>query len=217
MKYLLLLLSVTTVPGAVFAHDGAHTEPAWYLSIPMELLISIAAGAIAVLWYSITTNRKKFFALPAAIALAVTGILGTYQAATSSVPVSKADAATLEGVPVTLYRVDGCNCCSGYARELEATGADVTVETIASTEMETLKNKYGISADKASCHTMIVDDYVVEGHVPFPALSKLVSEQPDVVGITLPGMPIGTPGMPGRQSEVYMVTTLDNELFWQSS
>lgn len=217
MNYLFLLLSLLILPSITLAHDGTHTEPAWYLTIASPLLIILAISAVAALWYGFSTRRTTLMTIPAGIALVVVAVVSIQQITTRPEPVSQAVAATLENVPMTLYRVEGCSCCTGYARELTETGAAVTVETITSDEMAVLKNKYGVRDSQASCHTTLVGDYVVEGHVPFDALSKLVSEQPDITGIALPGMPIGTPGMPGRQTEVHNVTTLADDSYWQSS
>lgn len=217
MKYLLLSLSLLVLPSMAFAHDGTHSEPAWYLSVSIPLLILVAILAAGVLWYGLLSHRFKLMTIPAGVALALVAIIGIQQVTALPTAVSQAVAADLKNVPMTLYRVEGCSCCTGYARELGETGADVTVETITNEEMTEIKNKYGIQDDQASCHTTIVGNYAVEGHVPFAALSRLVSEKPDITGITLPGMPVGTPGMPGKQTETYTVNTLNNELFWQSS
>ncbi len=72
----------------------------------------------------------------------------------------------------------------------------------------TIKQKYNIPVEMQSCHTTIMGKYFIEGHVPFEAVNKLLKEQPDIDGIALPGMPIGTPGMPGDKDEPYVIYQL---------
>ena len=72
-------------------------------------------------------------------------------------------------------------------------------------DMGSIKEQYGIEEDKQSCHTTVIGDYFVEGHVPLAAVEKLLSEKPAIDGIGLPGMPIGTPGMPGVKQAPYEV------------
>lgn len=135
---------------------------------------------------------------------------------TSIAPV--AQAASLEGAEVTVYRSPSCGCCGGHVDAMQAAGANVTVEMLNEVELQAVKERYQIPMNKQSCHTSVVDGYVVEGHVPIEALAQLRAERPDVRGVTLPGMPIGTPGMPGRQTMPYVVQTLDEgDIFWQKN
>jgi hypothetical protein len=73
-----------------------------------------------------------------------------------------------------------------------------------------VKKTHNIPSGGESCHTSIIGDYVVEGHVPLEAIEKLLAEKPDIVGIGLAGMPIGTPGMPGRKTAPYEVYQLSD-------
>ena len=79
--------------------------------------------------------------------------------------------------------------------------------------MAPIKRKYGVTQALESCHTAVVDGYVVEGHVPADLVHRLLDERPDVKGLAVPGMPIGSPGMetPGRQPERYQVLTFDRD------
>lgn len=122
----------------------------------------------------------------------------------------------LEGVVVTLYRSPTCGCCAGHAAALEAAGATVDMYNVDEVTLQDIKQEHKLPFNKQSCHTAIINDYVVEGHVPVTAISKLVEENPDTRGITLPGMPIGTPGMPGRQTEPYIVETLEGSVYWRT-
>ena len=92
---------------------------------------------------------------------------------------------------------------------LQKNGFDVTDEP--TSDLRAIKAKHGVPADLHSCHTAIVDGYVVEGHVPADLITRLVRERPKVVGLAVPGMPIGSPGMetPGRPAQRYSVFTFD--------
>jgi hypothetical protein len=103
----------------------------------------------------------------------------------------------------TLYKNPQCGCCDGYARHLEAQGVDVTI--IDNVEMGDIKQQAGVPYGLGACHTVEIGEYWIEGHVPMEALSALFEQQPEVDGIGLAGMPIGTPGMPGPQEEPYNV------------
>jgi hypothetical protein len=89
------------------------------------------------------------------------------------------------------------SCCEGYADYLRSNGFDVHI--VPTHDLELLDSKYGIAADLRPCHLSLVGGYVVGGHVPIGVVNRLLSEQPQIAGITLPGMPAGTPGMPGEK------------------
>ena len=112
------------------------------------------------------------------------------------------------GRSAVVYKSPTCGCCVGYADELEKQGFDV--EVVATEDMSKIKEQFGVPADKQSCHTIAIDDYVVEGHVPMEAVEKLLTESPDIEGIGLPRMPSGTPGMPGPKRAPYEVYQLSN-------
>lgn len=105
------------------------------------------------------------------------------------------DAAQAEGdLPVVqVYKSPTCGCCSKWVDYLRTEG--FTVETTDVADLTAVKARYGVPGAMSSCHTALVGGYVVEGHVPAEDLRRLLSEQPDVTGIAVPGMPIGSPGM----------------------
>ena len=113
-----------------------------------------------------------------------------------------------EPVKLTMYKQTGCMCCDKHADLLEEQGFDVTIETRENVNF--LKAELGIQPQFAGCHTMLVDDYIVEGHVPGNIIKRLLAETPDVRGIALPGMPKGTPGMPGERNELLDVYVLED-------
>lgn len=74
--------------------------------------------------------------------------------------------------------------------------------------MASVREKYQIPKDMGSCHTTVIEDYFVEGHVPIEAIKKLLKEKPDIDGIALPEMPAGSPGMAGQKTEAFRIFAL---------
>ena len=107
---------------------------------------------------------------------------------------------------VEVFKTPTCGCCNGYVLFLEKEKFNVKQTDMRS--LHTIKQKYNIPLEMQSCHTSIMDKYFIEGHVPVEAVNKLLKEQPDIDGIALPGMPIGTPGMPGDKDETYVIYQL---------
>ena len=98
---------------------------------------------------------------------------------------------------VTLYKNPQCGCCEGYADYLRDNG--FKVKAVSTNDLTVMGQKYGIPDDLQPCHISLIGGYVVGGHIPMEVIDRLVSEQPKIVGISLPGMPQGTPGMPGNK------------------
>ena len=94
---------------------------------------------------------------------------------------------------ITSYRSPTCGCCGEWVKHMEAKG--FTVEDNITEDVESIKKKYGVPENLASCHTAIADRYVIEGHIPADDIQRLLQEAPKVIGIAVPGMPIGSPGM----------------------
>jgi len=98
-----------------------------------------------------------------------------------------------ESKEVTLYKTPACTCCESYAQYLRDNGYTVTVE--ATHDLAVMNEEAGLPEGFEGCHLSFVDGYVVSGHVPVDVVDRLLAERPDVKGITLPGMPMGSPGM----------------------
>ena len=98
-----------------------------------------------------------------------------------------------ESLAIKVYKTTTCGCCGLYVEYLQQHGAKVTVTTVA--EMAPIHARYGVPPAMQSCHTAIVNNYVVEGHVPIGAIRKLVVGGKKIKGIALPGMPASSPGM----------------------
>ncbi|BDW82894.1 CopG family transcriptional regulator [Erythrobacter sp. Dej080120_24] len=114
---------------------------------------------------------------------------------------SAAQAATYE-----MFRDPNCGCCGLWADHVR-TENEVPVEVTVTQDMTRVKQQHGVPQDLWSCHTMIVDGYVIEGHVPAEQIERLLKEKPrGVVGLAVPGMPIGSPGMEmGNRKQPYQV------------
>lgn len=112
-----------------------------------------------------------------------------------------------EVLKATLYKNPQCGCCEGYADYLRQNGFEVEVKP--TNDLTQISRKAGVPENFQGCHTMFIDGYVVDGHVPVDTVRKLLSERPDIAGVTLPGMPLGSPGMGGEKTapfEIYAVT-----------
>ena len=107
---------------------------------------------------------------------------------------------------VEVFKTPSCGCCYGYVLFLEKEQFKVKQTDMRS--LQAIKKKHNIPLEMQSCHTTILGKYFIEGHVPIEAINKLLKEQPDIDGIALPGMPIGTPGMPGEKEEPYVIYQL---------
>ncbi len=94
---------------------------------------------------------------------------------------------------ITVYRSPTCGCCSAWIEHLER--HDFQVTDIKTQEMRTIKQRHGVPARLASCHTAIIDGYVIEGHVPADDIKRLLRQRPQVAGLSVPQMPVGSPGM----------------------
>ena len=97
-----------------------------------------------------------------------------------------------------LYKNPQCGCCENYAAYLRKNGYDVTVKP--TFDLAQISRDAGVPAALEGCHTMMIGDYVVEGHVPVDLIDRLLAEKPDIRGISLPGMPMGSPGMDGPKT-----------------
>lgn len=103
----------------------------------------------------------------------------------------------------TLYKNPQCGCCEDYATYLRSHGYSVSV--VATHDLDAIKSKHQVSEALSGCHTTLVGGYVVEGHVPVPIIERLLSERPTIRGISLPGMPAGSPGMTGVKREPFKI------------
>ena len=121
---------------------------------------------------------------------------------------SSAVAAGVQTALVEVHSAPGCGCCAGWAEYMESHG--YTVETTEDVDLAEFKAARGVATEAQSCHTAVIDGYTVEGHVPVQAIEDLLTERPDVDGIALPGMPSGSPGMPGEKLAPFEILVFDD-------
>ncbi|GIX26144.1 MAG: metal-binding protein [Burkholderiales bacterium] len=110
---------------------------------------------------------------------------------------------------VTVYKNPHCGCCGKWVEHLRENGFQVTSRDVV--DLTEIKARYGVRPRLASCHTAVVDGYVLEGHVPAEAVKRLLQERPPVKGLAVPGMPVGSPGMEGPDPQPYNVYTFDDK------
>lgn len=111
-----------------------------------------------------------------------------------------------EELKAVLYKSPSCGCCTEYGKYLQSKGFEVETKLV--NNLNSLKQEYNIPFSMDSCHITLIGDYFIEGHVPMEGVDKLLLEKPNVDGIALPGMPSGTPGMPGPQTEPYVIYSI---------
>jgi hypothetical protein len=115
-----------------------------------------------------------------------------------------------EKIDIVVNRSPTCSCCGKWIEHLKQN--NFNVKDVVSDDVQAVKNKYGITKELASCHTAIVNGYAIEGHVPADDIKTLLKKRSDVVGITVPGMPSGTPGMEmGGKKDAYQVISFDKK------
>ncbi|MQW88873.1 DUF411 domain-containing protein [Sinorhizobium saheli] len=114
-----------------------------------------------------------------------------------------------EPLEATLYKDPECGCCEGYAAYLRENGFNVEVKP--TDELAAISRKAGVPEGMQGCHTMFIDRYVVDGHVPVNVVRKLIGEKPAIAGITLPGMPMGSPGMAGTKTGKFVIYTVPKD------
>lgn len=116
----------------------------------------------------------------------------------------------IEGKNMTMYKSPYCGCCDDWANIMKEKGFNI--KTIKTDEVNKIKAQVGLQPGQTSCHTAIVDGYVVEGHVNYSAIKKMLTEKPDIIGISTPGMPIGSPGMEqGNQKDPYNIIAIHKD------
>ena len=103
---------------------------------------------------------------------------------------------------ITVHKDPNCGCCGGWIDHLRANGFQA--RAIDTTKLDQVKARLRVPEELASCHTAEIAGYVIEGHVPARAITKLLAERPKVLGLAVPGMPAGSPGM-GGDPEIYDV------------
>jgi hypothetical protein len=119
-------------------------------------------------------------------------------------PSTKSDVRSMQ-----VYKAPTCGCCGKWIAHLQAAG--FTVSSLDMADVTPIKDKFRVPSALRSCHTALVGGYVVEGHVPADVIEQLLKDKPQVLGIAVPGMPIGSPGMEveGRPADSYQILAFD--------
>lgn len=128
-----------------------------------------------------------------------------------TVPLSSAFA---ESPRILVHKDPNCGCCEGWVQHMKAAGFAVTVGEVA--DLEVVRRRLGVPPDLAACHTAEVGGYLIEGHVPALAVQRLLEQRPAAVGLSVPGMPVGSPGMEGgvpQKYDVVLFGTLGRQTF----
>lgn len=145
-------------------------------------------------------TRRVFLAQAAGLALTSLGARRLWGRSTTGM-----------GTPITVYKSASCGCCTSWVDHLRANGFAPAVHD--EEHMDGIKDDMGVPKDLRSCHTALLDRYVVEGHVPAADLRRLLAERPAVAGLAVPGMPKSSPGMavPGQPHEPYTVVAFGRD------
>lgn len=111
---------------------------------------------------------------------------------------------------IDIYKSLTCGCCSIYSQYFDGK-TKTKVNEINMQDLTSIRNQYGVPLELQSCHTTIIGDYFVEGHIPLEAVEKLLKENPDIKGIAMPGMPSGSPGMPGKKYGDFIIYAINHD------
>ena len=111
--------------------------------------------------------------------------------------------AEVQSPVVTVYKSPTCGCCGKWIEHMQANGFEVRAVDL--DDLTEVKQASGVPIPLRTCHTAIVGDYVVEGHVPADLVKKMLAEKPNAAGLAVPGMPMGSPGMEGTPKQAYDV------------
>lgn len=111
---------------------------------------------------------------------------------------------------ITMYKTPGCGCCKDWIAHLEQNGFAVVAHDVPGTGP--YRERYGVPRALASCHTAVIDGYAIEGHVPAEEIKRLIAEKPKARGLSVPGMPVGSPGMEldGERRDAFDVVLFDD-------
>ena len=108
---------------------------------------------------------------------------------------------------IMVYKSPTCGCCNKWVKHLEENGFKVKTQDMK--KVETIKDQLGVKGNFRSCHTAKINGYFVEGHVPAKDIKRMLREKPDIKGLAVPGMPMGSPGMEGHRKDRYSVIAID--------
>ncbi|WP_429082007.1 DUF411 domain-containing protein [Aeromonas bivalvium] len=122
----------------------------------------------------------------------------------------------LAAEPMTVYKSQYCGCCEQWVKHMQDNGFELKV--VNTEQLDPIKVQHGVTPQLASCHTALVDGYVVEGHVPAADVRRMLEQKPAIRGLTIPGMPQSAPGMdiPGQAYQVLAIDEAGQTAVWAS-
>lgn len=120
-----------------------------------------------------------------------------------------ADNPTSEDIEIEVFHRASCGCCRNWIKYLQANG--FTVNDTEVNDVDTEKFRLNVPQSAFSCHTAVVDGYVIEGHVSAREIFQLLKDKPDIIGLSVPGMPPGSPGMEGGDAQPYKVLAIEKD------
>jgi hypothetical protein len=124
---------------------------------------------------------------------------------------SPVGAASADPNTITVYKTSTCGCCKSWVSYLQENGFTVVTHDLDDAALTKLTRDKGVPDNLASCHTAVIGGYVVEGHVPAADIKKMLADKPAIVGLSVPGMVQGSPGMPGPSPQHYNVVAFDKK------
>jgi hypothetical protein len=151
-------------------------------------------------------NNKTLITILILVAVGVVGFMA-YQATPNDS--ARSEYSENKSIVATVYKSPNCGCCGVYASYMKKEGYNIDTKNVQ--DMSSIKRELGVPYELESCHTMEIGRYVVEGHIPEAAIQKLLAEKPDIKGIGMPGMPSGSPGMPGPKTEDFVIYEITHE------
>lgn len=158
-----------------------------------------------------SSSTRRATILLFAFALAATG--ATVAATASEGAPVGLSASTVAGPKVVMqvFKSPSCGCCKEWVAHVRAAGFDAQVVDMTDDELQAKKARLGVGPKLHSCHTAVVNGYVIEGHVPAADIKRMLSDRPAIVGLAAPGMPRGSPGMemPGGTKDPYNVVSFE--------
>jgi hypothetical protein len=155
-------------------------------------------------------NTPKLLA--AALGVALIAVIAVYAVQTQQA--DEAPGLQSASRVMEVYKTPTCGCCTLWVEHMQAAGFTVTAYDVSHAELDTVRARHGVPQPMYSCHTGLIDGYVIEGHIPAAEVARFLKQPPaGAAGLAVPGMPLGSPGMevPGVQPRPYTVMTFDRQ------
>lgn len=171
------------------------------IAVRVVVMIFLTAGILGI-WVSNTPVSDALAFVPTNVAL-------NTQLASTATQIQDEQTALKATAPyATVYRSPECSCCGGWIKHLKAQG--FRIKDFPTPDIDLVKQKYHVPDNLTSCHTAIVNGHVIEGHVPADDIKRLLQHSPNTLGLSVPQMPVGTPGMEmGNQKDPFSVFSFD--------